>query len=93
MTLFGRPLFFTEKVPALGTKGNANLIDASKYLVGDRMAVQIEASPHVKFLTNQLVWRIVARWDGAPWLKLPITLADGAYKVSPFVTLDSAVLP
>jgi len=87
ISLLGLPIYFTEKLPALGTKGDVMLIDMSKYIVGDRMAIQIETSPHVKFLTNQMVWRIIARWDGQPWLDNVITLADGAYQVSPMVLL------
>lgn len=88
MKLFGLPIYWTEKVPALGTKGDVMLIDLSKYLLGDRLALQIETSPHVKFLNNQMVWRIVARWDGQPWLKQTIKLADGSHQVSPFVVLE-----
>lgn len=89
MTVLGLPAFFTEKLPVLGAKGDVMLVDPSKYLIGDRLNVQIESSEHVKFLTNQTVWRIVCRWDGQPWLKLPITLADRAYQVSPFVVLNA----
>lgn len=89
LTLVGLPIYFTEKVPKLGTAGDVSLVDLSKYIVGDRMAIQIETSPHVLFLNNQMVWRIIARWDGQPWLDQPVTLADGAgnYQVSPFVGL------
>ncbi len=87
--VFGAPIYFTEKLPALGTKGDLIFCDWSKYLVGNRMELQIEVSPHVKFLNNQLVWRIVARLDGQPWLNNPVTLADGTSTVSPFVILNT----
>lgn len=92
MTLAGLPIYFSEKVPQLGTTGDVMLCDMSKYLIGDRLQVQIEASKEAKFLQNQIVWRIVMRWDGQPWLNAPIYLADGAdtYQVSPFVRLSSA---
>ncbi len=86
-SLFGHPLYFTEKLPALGTAGDVMLIDWSRYLVGTRMDIQIEVSPHVKFLNNQMVWRIILRTDGQPWLNDKITLADGVTTVSPFVAL------
>jgi HK97 family phage major capsid protein len=90
VTLLGMPVYFTEKVPVLGTKGDVMLIDCSKYIVGDRLQLQIETSPHVKFLNNQMVWRIIARWDGQPWMDKPVTLADGSgtYLVSPYVVLN-----
>jgi HK97 family phage major capsid protein len=86
-TLLGHPLFITEKLPALGTTGCFCLIDGGKYVLGDRMDTAVDISPHVNFLTNQTVWRVVWRGDGQPWLNSSVTLADGTYTVSPFVTL------
>ena len=86
--LWGAPVIFTEKLNQLGTKGDVILADFSKYLLGDRMDLQIDVSPHAKFLNNQMVWRVVWRGDGQPWLNNPITLADGSYQVSPFVVYN-----
>ncbi len=86
-TLAGFPVLITEKVPALGTLGDLMLIDRSKYVLGDRMDLQVEVSPHVQFLRNQLAWRVVWRGDGQPWLNGAITLADGSQQVSAFVAL------
>lgn len=88
ISLFGIPIFFTEKVPALGTRGDVMLLDLSKQLLGDRLAIQIDVSPHVNFLKNQMVWRIIARWDSQPWLDNVVTMADGAYQMSPAVVLS-----
>src|SRR5262249_3109642 len=49
-SLLGRPIYPTEKVPALGTKGDLMLLDPSFYVVGDRMQIEIAASEHVNFL-------------------------------------------
>ena len=49
--------------------------------------LQIDVSPHVNFLKNQMTWRVVWRGDGQPWLNTSITLGDGSTKVSPFLTL------
>jgi HK97 family phage major capsid protein len=87
-SLLGRPAIPTEKVPALGTKGDLMLLDPSFYIVGDRMQVEIAASEHVNFLRNQMTWRIVERVDGQPWLDKPVTLQDGSSQVSPFVVLN-----
>lgn len=87
MRLLNFPIFWTEKVPTLGNRGDVSLIDFSKQLIGDRLALQIETSPHVKFLNNQMVWRVIARWDSQPWLNKPVTMADGVYKMSNAVTL------
>lgn len=87
-TLGGRPIYYTEKASALGTKGDVMLFDCSLYLLGVRLDIEIAVSPHVRFLQNQMVWRVVWRGDGQPWLQNPITLADGSYTVSPFVVLQ-----
>lgn len=86
--LFGIPCVFTEKLPALGTRGDVLLLDCSKYLLGDREELVIDVSTHVLFLKNQTAWRMVWRGDGQPWLNSPITLADGTFTVSPFVILN-----
>jgi HK97 family phage major capsid protein len=86
--LFNLPIFVSEKVPALGTKGDVMLLDPSLYVIGDRMQIEVAASEHVNFLKNQMTWRIVERVDGQPWLDKPITLQDAASTVSPFVVLN-----
>lgn len=86
-TLAGFPVMVSEKLPALGTSGCVMLFDASKYLLGTRQELQIDVSPHVKFLQNQTTWRVVWRGDGQPWLNSYITLADGSHRVSPFLYL------
>jgi HK97 family phage major capsid protein len=87
-TLFGLDVHTTEKVPALGTKGDVMLVDPTMYVIGDRMQIEVAASEHVNFLKNQTTWRVVERVDGQPWLDNVITLQDGASTVSPFVVLN-----
>jgi HK97 family phage major capsid protein len=86
--MLGLPVNITEKLPALGTKGDLMLIDPSLYVIGDRMMLEIAASEHVNFLKNQMTWRFVQRVDGRPWLESAITLQDAATQVSPFVALN-----
>lgn len=87
-SLLGRPAYPTEKLPALGTKGDLMLIDPSLYVIGDRMGIEIAASEHVAFLSNQMTWRVLERIDGQPWLDAAITLQDATSTVSPFVALN-----
>lgn len=87
-SLLGRPAYPTEKLPALGAKGDLLLIDPALYVIGDRMSLEIAASEHVNFLKNQMTWRVVERVDGQPWLDKPITLQDTSTQVSPFVALN-----
>lgn len=87
MNFFGLPIYFTEKVPVLGTRGDVMLIDWSRYVIGNRLDFQIDVSPHYRFQNNQLAWRVVARCDGKPWLNSSITDAQG-YTSSPFIILN-----
>jgi HK97 family phage major capsid protein len=87
-SLLGRPAFPTEKLPALGTKGDLMLVDPSFYVIGDRMQIEVAASEHVNFLKNQMTWRVVERVDGQPWLDKFVTLQDASTQVSPFVALN-----
>lgn len=82
----GLPLYFTEKLPTLGNRGDVLLVDWSRYVVGQRLDYQIDVSPHFLFRNNQLAWRVVARADGKPWLNSVITDAAG-WQISPFCCL------
>lgn len=85
-TIYGMPLYISEKVPSLGTAGDLMLIDPEKMLLGDRLSIQIEASPYPRFLNYQMVWRVALRWDAQPWPSNAIALANGD-TVSSFVIL------
>ena len=87
MTLFGIPIIFTEKTPALNTEGDVILADMSYYWIGDRQDSEISASIHANFTKNQTVWRFSHRVDGQPALNNVITLSDATTTVSPFVAL------
>lgn len=88
MSLFGRPVLFTEKLPASGTQGDVIFCDFSQYMVVENGGLSVESSIHYKFINDQTTWRAVYRVDGSPYLTSPITLADGSTTVSPFVVLS-----
>jgi HK97 family phage major capsid protein len=87
MTILGRPVIFTEKVPTIGTVGDIMFIDFGYYLIGDRQAVSMASSPHFKFQNDQTVYRIIERVDGRPWLQTALTPRNGTNTLSPFVAL------
>lgn len=90
MTLLGRPIVISEKVPgALGTQGDISLVDFSYYLIGDGMRARIESSTEYQFGTDQTSFRLIQRNDGRPWFKSPLTPANGSATLSPFVQLSS----
>lgn len=83
----GRPIFFTDKLPAVGTKGDLMLADFKYYLIGDRQATTVDTSVDQQFKFNQTAFRVVHRVDGQPWLSSPIVYQDNA-SYSPFVVLN-----
>jgi HK97 family phage major capsid protein len=87
ITIFGRPVFFTEKVSAAGTSGDISFVDLSYYLIGDRQAVSVAASEHAFFQNDQTAYRIIERVDGRPWLQSPLTPHNGGATLSAFVGL------
>jgi HK97 family phage major capsid protein len=87
VTLLGRPLFVTEKVPAAGTRGDLSLVDFSHYLLGDRQMVQAASSPHFKFSSDVTAYKVLERVDGRPWLTSALTPRNGGATLSPFVTV------
>lgn len=89
MMIFGRPVLFTEKVPALGSVGDIGLYDFSYYLVGDRQSMSVASSDQFAFQNDQTAFRLIERVDGRPWLQTPLTPANGSSStLSPYVVLN-----
>jgi HK97 family phage major capsid protein len=88
-TLLGRPIIFTEKVPALGTLGDLSFVDFTEYLVGDRQMMQLESSADYLFGTDKTAFRVLQRVDGRPWVQSAITPHNGSTNtLSPYVVLN-----
>jgi HK97 family phage major capsid protein len=87
MTILGRPVIVSEKVPSLGNQGDISFVDFGHYLIGDRQAMSADSSPHYKFGNDVTAYRIISRVDGRPWLNSPITPKNNGATLSPFVTL------
>jgi HK97 family phage major capsid protein len=89
-TLFGVPLIFADRAPALGSKGDLALVDLSYYLIKDGSGPMAASSEHILFLSNKIVFKIVWNVDGRPWLTEPIPLEGSTSNtVSPFVVLNA----
>ena len=87
MTLWGRPIIFTEHCQTLGTEGDIFFVDPSYYVIGDRQELSVASSPHVRFTTDETVWRFIERLDGRPWIESALTPAHGSNTLSPIVSL------
>jgi HK97 family phage major capsid protein len=61
----------TEKCPAVGDVGDIILADLSKYAIGLRQDLQVDASNASGWLTDTFDFRVVFRVDGLPvWDKV-----------------------
>lgn len=90
-TLMGIPMVFTDRLPALGTKGDLSLVNLSYYLIKDGSAPAAASSEHILFLSNKIVFKIVWNVDAHPWLTEPLGLEGSTSNtVSPFVILGNA---
>jgi HK97 family phage major capsid protein len=89
ISIYGRPVYFTEKLPTLGTTGDICFVDPAFYLVGDRQTMQASASPHFAFNVDKTAYKIIERVDGRPWLRSAITPKNSGNTLSPFVQLSS----
>jgi len=87
VTILGRPVIFTEKAGALGAAGDLSFVDFNQYLLGDRMAMSAEVSPHYKFGNDVTAYRFIERVDGRPWMQSAITPSNGGPTLSPYVQL------
>ena len=90
MTLLGRPIIVTEKLPAKanGSGNDVMFVDLSYYLIGDRQAVSIDSSPHSRFMNDETELRVIHRVDGRPWIQSALTPYKGSTTLSPFVGVD-----
>jgi len=90
VTILGRPVYFTEKTPALSTTGDINFVDLGYYLIGDRQMMQSMSSEHYKFQNDKTAFRVIERVDGRPWIQSAITPHNNSSNtLSPFVQLQS----
>ncbi len=89
--ILGLEVFFTEKVPILGDKGDILLADFSQYIIGLRKEVAIDRSGHLLFATDETAFRAVLRGDGMGRWNAPVLPRNGTAgnSTSWCVTLDA----
>ncbi len=89
-TLYGLPIYFHDRMPPLGSRGDLCLVNLQYYLIKDGSGPFFGASDQVFYTTNKTVFKIFWNVDGQPWLKEPLPLEGGAAAntVSPFVILQ-----
>ncbi len=88
--LLGRPIFFSEYIPDLGTRADLSCINWSQYLEGTYQPMQNAESIHVRFVNNERTFRFTMRNDGQPWWRSPLTPRNQGPTLSPQVVLADA---
>lgn len=91
-TIFGAPIIWTEHAQTLGTTGDISCVDLSAYLTATKAggaAIKSSSSLHVRFLTDEQVFKFTMRVDGQPWWPAPQTPKHGSSTISPFVALQT----
>lgn len=88
-TLMGRPVIPVEYAATLGTEGDIMFLDLSQYMMIDKGGIQSASSIHVKFETDQTVFRFVYRVDGQSSWNSAVTPFKGSSTQSPFITLQT----
>jgi HK97 family phage major capsid protein len=86
-SLFGRPVIPIEYAATLGTPGDLALADFSQYVLADKRGMQAATSIHVRFLTDEMVFRFTYRVDGEPLWHTSLQPFKGSNTKSPFVVL------
>ena len=77
-SLWGIPIVWTEKIPALGTAGCVMLVDFSDYIVADdQTGPSIAQSIHLKFDLGQTAFRITKYIDGQNETPAALTPVSG----------------
>jgi HK97 family phage major capsid protein len=86
-SLFGRPIIPIEYAATLGAPGDITLADFSQYVLADKRGMQAATSMHVRFLTDEMVFRFTYRVDGNPLWHTSLVPFKGSNSKSPFVVL------
>jgi len=87
-TIFGRPVFFTPHMPAIGDEHDCGFIDFGAYALGMRKEMSIDKSMAPGWTKDLVSYRIIIRFDGMGVLSEPVQPENGA-TLSPFVSLDA----
>ena len=89
-TLLGKEIIFTEKCPALGSKGDLILADLSQYAIGMRKEIALDRSNVPGWMEDMTDYRVIVRVDGQGTWDKPVTPKNGT-TLSWAVALEASV--
>jgi HK97 family phage major capsid protein len=87
-SLLGRPIFFSEKVDSLGSKGDIGLYDFSQYCIIMRQEIAIQKNEGPGWYQDLTSFRAIVRINGKSLWPTPVTPRNGTDTLSPFVILQ-----
>jgi HK97 family phage major capsid protein len=93
--VLGHPIWFSEKMPTLGTTGDICLVCPYQYGDATKLEFEMGMSEHVYFLTDRVAYRTKSRFYGRSLWPAPYTQADNittpasGTQTTPFVILHS----
>ena len=88
--LMARPVISQQSMQTLGDLGDIALVDLTMYrTITKTGGARVDTSIHLKFDTDETVYRFIFRLAGAPWWSAPITPKNGSNTLAPFVALAS----
>ena len=87
LTIKGRPVLPVEYAATVGTVGDINLVDLSKYRLIRKGGVEQSSSIHVRFTQGEQTFRAFYRCDGQPVPRAALTPFKGSNTLSPFIVL------
>jgi HK97 family phage major capsid protein len=77
-TMLGRPIIFSEKMPALSSQGDILLCDFSQFAVGIRKEILLDRSIAPGFQTDEVAYRCIVRADSQGTWKSAFTPKSGS---------------
>lgn len=86
-TILGRPIIEIEQCQTLGTPGDIIFADMSQYMLIDKGNPKFAASMHVRFLYDEMAFRVTYRANGQSKWPSAKTPFKGTDTRSPFIVL------
>lgn len=86
-TIYSRPAIPIEVADPLGDLGDIAFLDLQQFKLIRKLGVQGDESIHVRFIYGERAFRWIARVNGAPKIRQPLTPRKGVMTLSPFVML------
>lgn len=92
MTLLNKPIIPIEQCEAPGTASDIILADFNEYLLLTKGGIETAVSMHVRFLYDEMTFRWIYRFDGAPIRNKVLTPFKGGSTATqgPFVALAAS---